>query len=365
MDGSSPRLCGLPMQYMAFCPIILTITSKLYVVMFNILDQCYHQNLGFEPSLATENAIPQILEGERQLEEWRFRVVPSLGIKLWHEPLLADSLAQMDPASTISHRFGIVLSVRYHNLRILLYRKFLEYFLDSHDSSETLPGGSTLIQQMGFNGIRNCIESAESIISTVNTITLAGGWHRGLLGAWNYTLYYSMCDKELYAPSIRAYIQLSAFNAGLVIFGALFVFSKTPSQSPEQWRIVCEARPYLDIAAEALRRLDSGNQVIERCVEYLSQLSLMLKSAGKLPSSLSYYLMQVKAYEFPIDLAEPLATRSFASPQPKIYTPDTALLHDDSHVMWPDVDLGEFMMDNDLDFLGRMFNSSHGPNTGV
>ena len=40
-------------------------------------------------------------------------------------------------------------------------------------------------------------------------------------------------------------------------------------------------RPYLDLAAEALRRLDSGNPVIERCVEYLSQLSMILKAASK------------------------------------------------------------------------------------
>lgn len=159
--------------------------------MFNILDNCYDQNLCFSQSLTTADIITHIVEGERQLEEWRFRVVPPLGIKLWHEPVLADNLSQMDPSSTISHRFGIVLSVRYHNLRILLYRKFLEYFLDNFGENECHPSGNSLLQQMGFTGIQNCIESAQSIISTVNTITLAGGWHRALLGAWNYTLYYS------------------------------------------------------------------------------------------------------------------------------------------------------------------------------
>lgn len=33
--------------------------------------------------------------------------------------------------------------------------------------------------------------------------------------------------------------------------------------------------------------------------------------------------------------------------------------------MWSNVDLGEFMMDNDLDFLGRMFNFSHPPEAGI
>lgn len=41
------------------------------------------------------------------------------------------------------------------------------------------------------------------------------------------------------------------------------------------------SRPYLDLAAEALQRLDSGNRVIERCVEYLSQLSKILKATSE------------------------------------------------------------------------------------
>lgn len=161
--------------------------------MFNVLDNCYCQNLGFEHPLTAANAIPQILEGERQLEEWRFQVVPALGIRLWHEPLLANDLAQMDPESTIRHRFGIVLSVRYHNLRILLYRRFLESYLDAYGPDDAVSRENKLIQQMGFTGVQNCIESARSIISTVHTITSSSGWRRGLLGAWNYSLYYSMC----------------------------------------------------------------------------------------------------------------------------------------------------------------------------
>lgn len=161
--------------------------------MFNVLDNCYCQNLGFEHPLTTANAIPQILKGERQLEEWRFQIVPALGIRLWHEPLLADDLAQMDQESTIRHRFGIVLSVRYHNLRILLYRRFLESLLDTYGVDDIVSRENKLIQQMSLTGVQNCIESAQSIISTVHTITSASGWRRGLLGAWNYSLYYSRC----------------------------------------------------------------------------------------------------------------------------------------------------------------------------
>ncbi|KAJ5677468.1 transcriptional regulatory protein GAL4 [Penicillium maclennaniae] len=305
-----------------------TAAIKLYVVMFNVLDTCYCQNLGFEHPLTTANAISQILDGERQLEEWRFQIVPALGIRLWHEPLLADDLAQMDHESTIRHRFGIVLSVRYHNLRILLYRKFLEGYLDSYGINESTSQDNKLIQQMGFTGVQNCIESAQSIISTVHTITSSTGWRRGLLGAWNYSLYYT-------------------FNAGLVIFGALLVASKERLNYPEQWSSVELYRPYLDLAADALRRLDSGNPVIERCVEYLSQLSMILKAAKNAALSEPLNLQIGPA------LQAPMSSTEFASPQPA------------NHPMWSNMDLGEFMMDNDLDLLGRMFNFNQAHDAGI
>lgn len=173
---------------------LLTLTfgpRKLYVVLYNVLDNCYGQNLGFEHPPTAANAVPQILEGERLLDEWRFSIVPSLGIRLWHEPLLSENVAQLDPESTIRHRFGIVLSVRYHNLRILLYRRFLESYLDSYHAEDPISLDNKLVQQMAFTGVQNCVESAISIISTLHTITSCGGWHQGLLGAWYYSLYYS------------------------------------------------------------------------------------------------------------------------------------------------------------------------------
>lgn len=201
MVGSSQRQCQFsrnPQLQNPTCPRTLTsFRRKLYVVMFNVLDNCYCQNLGFEHPLTTANGVPQILEGERQLEDWRISIVPSLGIRLWHEPLLPENLAQLDSESTIRHRFGIVLSVRYHNLRILLYRRFLECYLDSYSSEDPLSLDNKLFQRMGFTGVQNCVDSAMSMISTVHTITSSGGWHRGLLGAWYYSLYYS---KSSYAP---------------------------------------------------------------------------------------------------------------------------------------------------------------------
>lgn len=172
--------------------------------MFNVLDNSYGQNLGYENTLTTVDAISRVLESERQLEEWRLQLLPALGLHLWHKPMFQEEVDNIDAdeGSVIRNRFSVVLSVRYHNLRILLHRRFLERFLDVHGTSDAGSVGGVL-QQVGVSSVQNCVESAMSIISTVHTITSSTArgesgwststkWRRELLGAWNYTLYYSM-----------------------------------------------------------------------------------------------------------------------------------------------------------------------------
>lgn len=68
---------------------------------------------------------------------------------------------------------------------------------------------------------------------------------------------------------------------------------KEREANPSAWSIVDGSRPYMDKAIEALYRLDSGNPVVGRCVEYLSQLSLVLNalSMSKLSRLLSIDLL--------------------------------------------------------------------------
>lgn len=260
--------------------VLNKIYRKLYVVMYNVIDKCYGQNLGFEHAPTTVHVVSQVLEGEHQLEEWRIQLLPTLGLKISHKPFTPEDAERMDPNNVIAERFNIVLLLRYHNLRILLHRKFLEKFLDAYGASDSGNEEKKLLQQVGISSVHNCVESAIMIISTVHTLASSPGWKRELLGAWNYSLYYSASRplSSLFSPSDS---QELAFNAGLVIFGALLVSSKESIHDPSQWSVVDRARPYLDIAVDALKRLDSGNRVIERCVEYLSQISVVLMALSK------------------------------------------------------------------------------------
>lgn len=82
-----------------------------------------------------------------------------------------------------------------------------------------------------------------------------------------------------------------AFNAGLCIFAALLIITKEPPPHAESsddtspiLHSVATSRPYLLMAADALRHLDPGNLVIERCVDYLMQLEVALERICKLSS---------------------------------------------------------------------------------
>ncbi|KAJ5983385.1 hypothetical protein N7481_005484 [Penicillium waksmanii] len=232
---------------------------KLYVILYNVLESCYGANLGFEVSTSPIDAMSGILEGQRQLDEWRLQQLPSLGLKVCDSPLSLDDVEKMDTGSIIRHRFEVVLSVRYNNLRILVHRRCLESLLDPvQTQGDTLATSETrLLQQMGLSSVISCVESAMSIISIVHNMSAGSGWRREFLGAWNYSLYYT-------------------FNAALVIFGSLIVASKERDRNPSAWIMVSHSRPCIDTAAEALRQLDPGNPVVERCQEYLSQLSAIL-----------------------------------------------------------------------------------------
>lgn len=151
------------------------------------------------------------------------------------------------------------------------------------------------------------------------------------------------------------------------MFGALLVASKEEGRHhPDVWSTVTSSRPYLDLAADALRRLDSGNRVIERCVEYLSQLSMILKSSSKhCLSSFVAWCQKTRYSHSNVALDESSGLRPDSLPMMPMYSSEFTSSSGADHAAWSDVDLGEFMMDNDLDFLGRIFNLSQPPNAAM
>jgi hypothetical protein len=137
------------------------------------------------------HVVTDVFEGDRQLDEWQHELIPRLGLSIPKSPLLPSDIHNMGPKDLISERFKVVLCLRYHNLRILLHRKFLEMFLKNFGAENVTSSDRRVLQQVGVSSVQNCVESASIIIRTVHTIVSSTGWQKDLLGAWNYSLYYS------------------------------------------------------------------------------------------------------------------------------------------------------------------------------
>ncbi|CRG91267.1 hypothetical protein PISL3812_08315 [Talaromyces islandicus] len=207
-----------------------TAAIQLYAILYNVLNFCYGQNLDFQNSPSTTDSISHILDGQRQLNKWRTELVPSLGLHVWEGLVTPEDVWQLTTGSVIHDRFNIVLSVRYNNLRILLHRPRLESCLEAFcHSSDISNEDRRIMLPLDFTSVQNCVESSTAIISMIHSITTSGAQYRRLLGAWNYSLYYT-------------------FNAALVLIGCLMTASKERKDSPLAWDMVDGSRVYIDKA---------------------------------------------------------------------------------------------------------------------
>ncbi|CAK7204575.1 hypothetical protein SEUCBS139899_007333 [Sporothrix eucalyptigena] len=275
-----------------------TATIKLYNVMYRIIDTCYGQNLGLEDLQSDSDLFSHVVRVEADLEAWKAQLTNNQ-LSVYDAPMAPKDLEGIEADDKISARYIVVLSVRYHNLQILLHRPILEKLLEtcggrrSQPSNNSSSAASSLsssssakLIQMGLGSVEACIHSAQAIISIVHTIVLADGPRRDLLGAWNFSLFYT-------------------FNAALAIFAAMHIARCDVQKNMQQhgddtnnsnstnsadmsaasaaklarlmprWEFVEAALPYFGMAIEALENLDRGNRVVERCVSYLSQLVLV------------------------------------------------------------------------------------------
>ncbi|KIW18541.1 hypothetical protein PV08_02829 [Exophiala spinifera] len=332
------RTPGSPIEQQADARFFIA-TIKLYKVMYHIIDTCYGQNLGLDDASRESDIVLHVLEGSRHLRNWR-EEAGTLKLRVWTDPLRPSELSQMKREETVTHRFNIVISLRYHNLRILLYRPILEAFLDAHGSSRMKDSSKMDVShQVGVSSISSCVDSAMVIISVIHTIVTSEEWHPNLLGAWNYSAFYT-------------------FNAGLVLFATLLV---SQSGDAQRWEFVERAPQYLTFAIEALRKLDPGNSVVERCVNYLSRLTALLDSGT---GGIDHQQSGLFGPEHPLprntNPEYPCISYSGGARGGDL---QSTIQHTSNQGLMTraydcgDLNLNEFMLDTDLDFFSRPFDS--------
>lgn len=266
--------------------------STLYKQLWDVLNRLYGQNLGCDPPLPVSQTVAHIFTMEQQLFDWE-RSLPY--------PLQLISTSSLDefPSGPLSDseyfswKCRVILTLRYLNLRVRLHRPVLVKFIAACGSSERNPQDLKFLQQQGMNSMQICAESAMEIIDIVYRVVSGPAWKQSLLGAWWFSLYYSMSNSL--APPFHQFScivldmvfrlihieQFLAFNAALVISGTIWVNrdrSVTGSSMTEQ---ATRAKQYPSRAVTALSKLDDGNRLIDRCRAYLERFNEALNSPGQ------------------------------------------------------------------------------------
>lgn len=159
--------------------------------MWTILDLLYGQNLGCDNPLSVSQTVSQVFATEQHLFTWE-KALPD-ALRLINITGLRN--ATQEPSSNTAHfswKFRTILTLRHLNLRVLLHRPILVKFIDACGGLQPDPQELKLLQQMGPNSLRVCADCAMEIIDIIYDIVYDPGWRRRLLGAWWYSLYYSM-----------------------------------------------------------------------------------------------------------------------------------------------------------------------------
>jgi len=233
--------------------------------MWNVIASFYGGNLGFDSTSTAFDMMSRLFTVEQQLNEWEHLLPPSLALRKVED--LAAISEVLDQSTFHEERFRIILTLRYHNLCVLMHRPILVKFLDviGRDLLDAEVQEVNLMQQIGQNSIHKCVQASMNIIAIVSTIVVSDGYQRNLLGAWWFSLYYT-------------------FNAGLVIFAAL-VIERDRKLNGSQPLILPvssnELYKSLSDASGALRLLDCKNKMVDTCALYLEQLTGFLGSLGQ------------------------------------------------------------------------------------
>lgn len=170
----------------------LTIPSKLYNVVFVILDRLYGQNLEFDDPLPSRDVITRIFEIEGSLLDWEQSVPKTLATISAND--LTDSLQAQGMTDVAEQRLKLrtILTLRYLNARLLLHRPILLRMLQDMSGSNTVTNDNALLEQFGASSISASLVNATDIIELVRTATTSpSAAQRDVLGAWWFTLYYS------------------------------------------------------------------------------------------------------------------------------------------------------------------------------
>jgi hypothetical protein len=157
----------------------------LYTILGEVIEILYGNNLGCNASENLFDIASSLLQFEQKYMSWQHSLPPNFSLV---EPQNHNSAGTDQP----NLRLRLILTLRFLNLRILTHRPMLSKYLEVVGSPHSDPHQLGILKQIGANSMRICIHSAMSMIKLVQEVLAPPEPRPHLLGAWWFTLYYSM-----------------------------------------------------------------------------------------------------------------------------------------------------------------------------
>lgn len=164
----------------------LAMSLKLYQIMGRSLADQYGSNLdNTESPLDDVDSFKASGELRKALQQWVADLPPYLQLIEPNSPLLSQS--------TPEHRARTILTMRYHNLAILIHKPLLSTTLrhlfppkNADHASKSMP----YLTQLAIVEAHECILAAQNTIDMIHAIITNDQSGKNNLGVWYYTLYY-------------------------------------------------------------------------------------------------------------------------------------------------------------------------------
>jgi hypothetical protein len=165
----------------------LTVSFRLYQIMSRSLREQYGANLENTSSNPDDIASLKASGGLRKtLQAWATGLPAHLRLFDPESGLLAQG--------THINRFRVILTLRYHNLSILIHKPLLSATVRHLFLAEKVTAGGSppYLLQLAMAEAHECVRSAQLTIDLVHGVIDADSSNKNNLGAWYFTLYYGI-----------------------------------------------------------------------------------------------------------------------------------------------------------------------------
>jgi hypothetical protein len=164
----------------------------LHKITYKGISLLYDSNLSCGDSMCVD--FPgRIFEIEKELDRWRNSLPEELSIRT---ATTIDMNALSDNLTRHVERSRVILTLRYLNLQLLIYRPALASALAPHmkGTTENPPSSSRRTLQSDF--VDDCTRSSEEIIAILHFLIISCPQGSQLLGVWWFSLYYGKRSQE-------------------------------------------------------------------------------------------------------------------------------------------------------------------------